>query len=172
MDVEEVLSELVSYAHEHGWDLTTHEAIRTVRPCFDKASEGLGSKETVEYAVRKMAYSSLCQEFTYYYYLGEHKIWHKHKDYLGHVTESMVSISPPVVSHIMQRNKLDTACLVILNADANIAFMDAKTLFEEIGPGRLVRLRRLGTLMQKLNVPLNKFTTEDPYPDHRIKYAE
>ena len=173
MNAEDLLSEFVGCAQEWGWKLTTHEAIRTVVPSFDKASEGNGSKEIVEYAARKMAFSPLCQEFTYYYYIGDHQIWHKHKNYLDYVTESMVSVSPHLVKHILQRNKLDTACLVILNQDMNLAFISAKDLMGQIGPGIVVRLRHgVGQLLQKLNVSLKAFTTEDPFPDHRLKYAQ
>jgi hypothetical protein len=173
LDAELLLEAFVDYAQEKEWKLTTHEAVRTVIPTFDKASEaGAGSKEVVEYAARKMAFSPLCQEFTYYYYVGNHEIWHKHRNYLGYVTESMVNLSPNLVSHMLRRDKVDTACFVILNADANLAFISAKDLIGQIGPGILVRLKNgVGTPIKSLNVSLKAFSVQDPYPDHRAEYV-
>jgi len=172
MQAEALLQEIVSQSADRGWRLTTHEAIKTVSPAFDKASEGVGFKDLTEYAVRKMAFSPLCQEFCYYYYVGDHKIWHKNR--VGHFPPhiSMVSLSPRLVKHMLARNKPEFSCFAILNADMNLAFLGCNDLAKAVGPGILMSLRTKAVSLPYINVALAAFSEQDPFPDYRAKYAK
>ena len=174
LEAEDLLSELVGYAQENGWTLMQHQVIREIEPMYQLASEGgsqAGMKEKVEYAARKMAYSPLQQEFTYYYYCGQYKVFYDHLNYLKEPVDWKVSLSPRLIKHMVQRDKLDTACFVILDKDVNLSFSTGKAIADAIGPGRLVRLKSNIPMTSKwtpMIVPMGIFSNSDPFPDSRV----
>lgn len=169
----------MSCAAEQGWSMMTHQAIREIEPMFESAADavergnvggGAGSKEKIEYAARKMAYSPLCQEFTYYYYIGEYKVFYDHLNYLKEPVDWKVSISPRLVKHMVQRDKLETACFVILDKNVNLSFSTGKQVSDAVGPGRMIRLKSNIPSTSKwtpIVVPMEIFSDVDPFPDHR-----
>jgi len=172
------LAEFMSCAQERGWDMMHHESVYEIEPMFEVASEAVergmsghaGSKRKTEYAARKMAYSPLMQEFTYYYYVGAYKVFFDHKNYLGEPVDWKVSISPRLVKHMVQRNKLETACFVILDKNVNLSFSPGKAIVDAVGPGKMIRLKSNIPSTSKwtpIVVPLDIFKPEDPFPDHR-----
>ena len=178
MQAEELLETFMECATERGWSMMTHQGIREIEPMFEKASDAVergysnkaGSKEKLEYAARKMAYSPLQQEFTYYYYVGDYEVFYDHLNYLGTPVNWKVSLSPRLVKHMVQRDKYDTACFVILDRELNLAFATGMKVVEAIGPGKMVRLKSLIPSTSKwtrLNVPYEIFSNDDPFPDNR-----
>jgi|SRR5215469_1194262 len=178
MESEDLLAELMLCAAEKGWTMMQHLGIEEIEPMFEQASDAVergmsgkaGSKRKTEYAARKMAYSRLCQEFTYYYYVGAYKVFFDHKNYLGEPVDWKVSLSPRLVKHMVQRDKLDTSCFVILDKDVNLAFASGNELSKTVGPGRMLRLKSQIPSTSKWTpvvVPMEIFSTSDPFPDHR-----
>lgn len=148
--------------------MMTHEPVKQLVGGYDKHFL------LTEYACRKKAYTLLQQDIIYTYYVGNFHIWHKHRNYLGYVTKSMVTLSPHLIKHMLATARDKISCFVIINADADYAFMHSKDVMKHIGPGILHKIKNVmsfdltPTKIQNVHVPLNAFTTKDPFPDYGV----
>jgi hypothetical protein len=167
MSVEHLLQHFVSEAKAQGWELHTHIPIR----------HSVGDREILEYAARKVSFTQLQQEMIFKYYIGNFNFWHKHRNYLGRVTETMVCVSTPLVQHMLRSDDMmSQACLVIVNTDMELAYITSRDLAQLIGPGLTIRLKLFhggsdNDNTKKINISLNAFTTNDPFEDHRQKIS-
>lgn len=171
MQADELLEEVVSEGLKQGWKLLTHVPIRSAL-----ASYGERPLIKTEYGVRKRAFTRLCQEVVYTYYVGDFWIWHKHKNYLGYVTGSGVSLSSSLVSHMLSRNTEQTSCFVIMTMDG-LKYLPGKKIFSGFSLSGIARKAfnavREGKIKEddsRTSVDLKAFVSKDPYPDYNPGY--
>lgn len=163
MRANELLEEVVAEGLKQGWKLLTHTPIRTAL-----ASYGERPFIKTEYGVRKRAFTRLCQEVIYTYFVGDFHIWHKHKNYLGYVTGSGVALSTSLANHMLSRNMVENSCFVIMTMDG-LQYMPGKKLFGGLSISGLARKAIRAAKKQenpsKTDVDLKAFQPRDPFPD-------
>lgn len=170
MKANELLEEVVAEGLKQGWKLLTHMPIRSAL-----ASYGERPLIKTEYGVRKRAFTRLCQEVVYTYFVGDFFIWHKHKNYLGYVTGSGVTLSASLVNHMLSRNMEQTSCFVIMTMDG-LQYLPGKKLFDGLSLSGLARkavraAKREGN-PNKADVDLKAFQPRDPFPDYNPGYYD
>jgi hypothetical protein len=165
----ELLDLVVDEALKKGWKLLTHIPIVSVVP-----TQNEHPLTKTEYGVRKRAFTRLCQEVVYTYYVGDFFIWHRHKNYLGYITGSGVSLSSSLVNHMLQRDAARTSCFVIMSMDG-LKYMPGSKLGSSLSISGVFNSLKHAMINadnekeqdpSKTKVDMKAFTTKDPFPDH------